>query len=82
MIFVRLADTVISSVESPGGFDCAFEDVHSGKCTSRTLTNVQLGAIIALALGGEDYTPELTTELYKIAEPAVAGFPNEVRPIP
>lgn len=86
VLVLRLADTVIHVIQNerhaPDNFSCTFEDLHTGKNNYRLLSNVQLGAILALMLGGEDYQPELTKLLYEIAEPAIAGLDKECRPIP
>ena len=53
----------------------SFEERHE-----LPLTSEQLGAILFLAIAGDEH--KLSRELYEIAEPAITGIPHNLRPVP
>lgn len=55
-------------------------DVFSGNLKVADCTKDQVIAILALAIGGDEI--ENAEKYYEIAETAIAGWPNECRPIP
>jgi hypothetical protein len=67
-------------------------DSLTGKQIEEHITTEQLGAIVALAVGGEEgifnhaNAPvgdhNLSNQLYAVAEPVVKDWPKECRPIP
>jgi len=57
-------------------------DRFSGKRQECKLTTEQVAAIVWLGIMGDDGDKETTTKMYAIAEEAVAGWPNECRPMP
>jgi hypothetical protein len=61
-------------------WDVQLFDSHSGRAATIKWTSEQLGVVLALGVGGDEIAG--SDLLYPIAENAVRGLPNEVRPIP
>lgn len=61
-------------------WDASIFDSVTGKTVKKSFSAVEMGAILALAVGGEEYS--FTKELYEIAEPAMKDIPKECRLIP
>jgi len=57
-------------------------DALTGKTERATWTQVQLNAVVCLALCGEDQKGVIPEVLYPIAEEAIKGWDTKVRPIP
>lgn len=55
-------------------------DTLTGKTVKKDFTQTEMGAILALAIGGEEYA--FIPALYEIAEPAMKDIPTECRLIP
>lgn len=72
-----LEDTVLVS-PSPGKVVCL--DVITGTTAQAEWTAVQVEAVCALAIGGDEINDAL--DYYEIAEDAIAAWPAECRPIP
>ena len=47
-----------------------------------TCTPEQAAAIFYLAIAGDSGPEALVSELYKLAEPVIAGLPRNLRPLP
>jgi hypothetical protein len=91
----RIADTeMVATLTVNGNWKVVCTDHFDGpssreeghvKIVEAVWTNQQIAAVYALfaGMGEESETPpEVTKYLYSIAEPAIAGWPNNVRPIP
>lgn len=75
-----LCDTVIIATRSDVSWETTIMDALTGKTVKKSFSDAEIGAILALAVGGEGY--DFTKELYDIAEPAMKDIPPECRPIP
>jgi hypothetical protein len=80
-VFVTLEDTIFHASRFDGGSVRVFSaDRFSGKRANGSATNEKLGAILYLALAGDD-APR-SEDLYPLAESVVETWPNECRPMP
>lgn len=75
-----LCDTLIVATRSDVLWDTTITDALTGKTVKKSFSDAEMGAILALAIGGEEYS--FTKELYEIAEPAMKDIPKECRLIP
>lgn len=75
-----LCDTLIVSTRSNVSWETTITDALTGKTVKKSFSDAEIGAILALAVGGEEY--DFTKELYNIAEPAMKDIPTECRLIP
>lgn len=91
MITYRMADTLLvatTTTRDDGKIeDCWYvqvTDLHSGEYANGVWTQTELNAIVCLAFAGEsELMPKMIADgFYKIAEPALAGWKSNVRPIP
>lgn len=78
--------TIVASADEPNvPWQVICQDNLTGKRWKTPATNVELGAVAALALGfGEDLPndPQTIEKLYAIAERWLERCPPECRPIP
>ena len=80
---VSAGDLRVFAVEKDGTWNIRCVDVPTGKeCKLNGLTHVQAAALVALCIGGEEFTPSVTKELYAICEHLLADCPVECRMIP
>lgn len=89
---LSMADTLLTADRRDNGDDAEHRytwhvlavDRMSGKTHQCQWTDAQMGAVSALfhGIGENCLLPSVGEYLYSVAEPAVAGFPMECRPIP
>jgi hypothetical protein len=78
-----LEDLTVVATRKPAGW--VGESYYAYTNTSRvfTVTDEQMAAIVALGIASDEWTTETARDaLYSIAEPAVAGWPSDCRPMP
>jgi len=70
-------------LELDGG-QCQLTITETVECEQEVLicTPEQAAAIWHLAIAGDSGPEALVSELYKLAEPVIAGLPRNLRPIP
>jgi hypothetical protein len=73
---------LIVTVDKDGFWVGVAVDNLTGKELPVKYTNVQVGAILALGCGGEDFGQNLSADLYKIAEPCYKDVDPKFRMIP
>lgn len=79
-LILKMEDhTTIAEYQADGTWAVTLSDDFSGKIERKRMSNLELASIAALAIGDDDAS---LASLYEIAEPALAGLSNEVRPIP
>ena len=78
---VRIVATV--AIEPEGGhlWQVILSDALTGQFETRLWTDAEMGAVMALAIGGEQGA-DYEEPAYRLAEQAVGGLPRELRPIP
>lgn len=81
---VTLEDTrIIAAVDDNSEWVGTIHDAHSGQSQAIKWSHTQMGAVLALGIGGdESFTKRTTTELYEVAEDAIKELTPELRPIP
>jgi hypothetical protein len=89
LVDVTLEDTRLHlhRVDNPdnpndGKWQGIVSDAHRGKTLGVIIEDYQLAAILALGIGNDDWPEEISKYLYSLANPAIANWPNELRPIP
>jgi hypothetical protein len=80
-------DSQIQAIRMENSWQVLLGDGHSGKTHMTMMNDGQFGAVLALAIGGDEdgemgNTPMLIQHLYNIAETALFDCPKECRPIP
>lgn len=77
-----LEDNLVVASRDLSKWRCEITDLPTGKLEILHLNDEQFGAVMGLALGGDD--KEYSPELYKIAEPLFSedNFARECRIIP
>ena len=85
-ITLVLCDLIIAAYQAglESTWHTTIADIHSGKTFAVELNSAQIGAICALALGGDEdaLKEDLYNQLNLIAAPALEGCPKECWPIP
>ena len=79
---LTMADMALSLELADGRCELTVTDTEKSEQEVLTCTPEQAAAVFYLAIAGDCWPDTWISELYKLAEPVIAGLPVNLRPIP